>query len=94
MRIQSRCLIDADVPGCWFVLERWIADYPFQGAASPGKSDHDIARGPNGRSILEAHWDAWVREDDWKWIAERGLNAVRIPVRRVHDLLRSLQRCL
>ncbi|KAI0264435.1 glycoside hydrolase [Gloeopeniophorella convolvens] len=70
--------------GCWFVLERWIADYPFQGAASPGQSDHDVARGPNGRSILEAHWDAWVQEDDWKWIAERGLNAVRIPIGFYH----------
>ncbi|KAI0058194.1 glycoside hydrolase [Artomyces pyxidatus] len=66
--------------GSWFVLERWIADAPFQGAAPPGQSDHDVARGPDGQRILEEHWDNWMAEDDWKWIAERGINTVRIPI--------------
>ncbi|KZT07056.1 glycoside hydrolase family 5 protein [Laetiporus sulphureus 93-53] len=67
--------------GSWFVLERWIADSPFRCAASPAQSDLDVARGSNAKEILEQHWDTWITEDDWKWIADKGINTVRIPVR-------------
>ncbi|KAI0044921.1 glycoside hydrolase family 5 protein [Auriscalpium vulgare] len=66
--------------GSWFVLERWIADAPYRAAASPGQSDHDVARGSDARHILEEHWDNWITENDWRWIAERGFNTVRIPI--------------
>ncbi|THH07031.1 hypothetical protein EW146_g9442 [Bondarzewia mesenterica] len=64
----------------WFVLERWIADGPYCFAAQPGQSDHDVAKGSSAEKVLEHHWDSWFTEDDWKWISERGLNTVRIPV--------------
>ena len=66
--------------GSWFVLERWIADSPFQHAFQPAQSDLDIARGINAKHILERHWDTWMTEEDWVWISERGINTVRIPV--------------
>jgi glucan 1,3-beta-glucosidase len=67
--------------GAWFVLERWITNAPFQFAEGPGQSDLDIARGKDAKVILESHWDTWISEDDWDWLAERGINTVRIPVR-------------
>ncbi|KIY50259.1 glycoside hydrolase [Fistulina hepatica ATCC 64428] len=70
--------------GSWFVLERWIADAPFRGAAEPGQSDLDVARGSNAKQILEEHWDNWVTEGDWQWISGRGFNAVRIPLGYYH----------
>lgn len=66
--------------GSWFVLERWIADSPFRLAAAPGQSDLDVARGANAQAVLEQHWDTWITEDDWAWIAQRGINTVRLPV--------------
>ena len=66
--------------GSWFVLERWIADSPFQHALQPAQSDLDVARGINAKQILERHWDAWMTEEDWVWISEHGINTVRIPV--------------
>lgn len=62
------------------MLERWIADSPYRCTAQPGQSDLDVAKGSNAREILENHWDHWITEDDWSWISQRGLNAVRIPV--------------
>jgi len=34
----------------------------------------------NAKHILEKHWDTWITEEDWAWMAERGINTVRIPV--------------
>ncbi|KAK7031542.1 glucan 1,3-beta-glucosidase 3 [Favolaschia claudopus] len=70
--------------GSWFVHERWINDAPFASAAPPAQSDLDIARGENAKSILEAHWDSWVTESDMVWLAERGINTVRIPIGYYH----------
>jgi len=62
------------------VLERWIADRPFREAHTPGQSDLDVARGTHGREILQDHWRNWIVESDWAWLAETGINTVRIPV--------------
>ncbi|KAF9471763.1 glycoside hydrolase [Pholiota conissans] len=70
--------------GSWFVLERWITSIPFQLAKSPAKSDLDVARGTDAREILERHWDTWITDQDWKWISDRGLNSVRIPIGYYH----------
>ncbi|KAG5640903.1 hypothetical protein DXG03_006683 [Asterophora parasitica] len=68
----------------WFVLERWITDNPYKHANAPGQSDLDVARGPNARETLEAHWDNWIVEEDFKWTAQRGFNTVRIPIGYYH----------
>lgn len=81
MSRQNGILTDSYGTGSWFVLERWIADSPYRSAAQPGQSDLDVAKGSNAKAIFEQHWDNWIQEDDWRWISERGLNAVRIPVR-------------
>ncbi|KAJ7156885.1 glycoside hydrolase superfamily [Mycena crocata] len=70
--------------GSWFVLERWIADYPFRHASNPAQSDLDVARGAHAKEVLEAHYDTWITESDWAWISERGLNTVRIPIGYYH----------
>lgn len=67
--------------GSWFVLERWIAETPFAQAAPPGQSDLDVAKGSHAKEILERHWDTWITNQDFEWLAARGINAVRIPVR-------------
>jgi len=78
--------------GSWFVLERWIVDSPFHSADGPAQSDLDVARGANAKGILERHWDTWITDSDWAWIAERGVNTVRIPVRRILPLYKPSPR--
>ncbi|KAJ7460786.1 glycoside hydrolase superfamily [Mycena latifolia] len=70
--------------GSWFVLERWITEAPFRNAAPPAQSDLDVARGTDARQVLEIHYDTWITESDWEWIAELGLNTVRIPIGYYH----------
>ncbi|KAH6880300.1 cytoplasmic protein [Coprinopsis sp. MPI-PUGE-AT-0042] len=70
--------------GSWFVLERWITESPYREAAGPGQSDLDVAKGRNAKAILEKHWDTWITEKDWSWIAGVGINAVRIPIGYYH----------
>lgn len=76
--------------GSWFVLERWLAESPFRFAAPPGQSDLDVARGSQAKEVLEHHWDTWISEQDWAWIAATGLNSVRLPVRQTFPGLWSL----
>ncbi|KAI0821809.1 glycoside hydrolase, partial [Trametes gibbosa] len=70
--------------GSWFVLERWISDSPFHGAASPAQSDLDVATGTHAQETLEHHWDTWITDADWAWLAEKGINTVRIPIGYYH----------
>lgn len=70
--------------GSWFVLERWITDRPFRFAQSPATSDLDVARGTNAQEVLTEHWSTWITEKDWVWIAEHGINTVRIPIGFYH----------
>lgn len=62
------------------MLERWIVDPPYRDAKDPGQSDLDVAKGKNAKAILENHWDTWITEPDWKFLSEKGINTVRIPV--------------
>jgi hypothetical protein len=39
-----------------------------------------MANSPNARQILEKHWDTFITEDDFAYIASKGINTVRIPV--------------
>lgn len=79
---EIRALILNYAPvGSWFVLERWISDSPFRHAAGSGQSDLDVATGSGAKEILEQHWDTWIVDTDWEWLAEKGINTVRIPVR-------------
>lgn len=70
--------------GSWFTLERWIASGPFANAVSPGQADLHVAQGWNAREILEYHWDTWITDNDWQWLAQHGFNTVRIPVRHTY----------
>ena len=62
------------------MLESWVADRPFREARAPGQSDLDVAGGTHAREILQDHWRNWIVEGDWAWLAQTGINTVRIPV--------------
>ncbi|KAG9308207.1 glycoside hydrolase family 5 protein [Chiua virens] len=78
--------------GSWFVLEPWITETPFAQAVPPRQSDLDVAKCPRAKEVLERHWDTWITNKDFEWLAIRGINAVRIPIGYYH--LSSLDRTL
>ncbi len=57
-----------------------MVNKPFRSARDPKLSDLDVAKGKNALDILTEHWDTYMTESDWIWLADHGINAVRIPV--------------
>lgn len=56
----------------------------FKCAGGKKLSELDIASGwgslASAQSVLERHWDTWINETDFKYLASIGINTVRIPV--------------
>ncbi|WFC99587.1 hypothetical protein MYAM1_002332 [Malassezia yamatoensis] len=75
--------------GSWFSLESWITGSLFEHAADPKGSEHDILANmsPNdARALLERHWDNFINDGDWQWMAQHGINSVRLPIGYFHFL--------
>ena len=68
--------------GSLFVLENWMVPSLFACAAQPAISELDVANGWGGsaRALLERHWDSWITEKDFQWMASIGINTVRLPL--------------
>lgn len=66
--------------GGWLVLERWITPSLFTGLKA--KDEYGFCRelGDEAAGLLEIHRQHFITRDDFKWLAEHGLNAVRLPV--------------
>ncbi|KAI9634189.1 glycoside hydrolase [Dioszegia hungarica] len=68
--------------GSWFVLEDWMSPTMFTCAIEPKQAELDVAMGWNGQSshLLARHWDEWIKEEDFQWLASVGVNTVRLPI--------------
>lgn len=72
--------------GGLFVLEKWISGESFYPNAS-GTSELDAVKAftkANGkdkaREMWENHWKTWISDEDWKWMQDHGVTAVRAPI--------------
>ncbi|KAJ2927928.1 hypothetical protein H1R20_g9164, partial [Candolleomyces eurysporus] len=52
--------------------------------AHPAASDLDVAKGTNAKQLLEKHWDTWITQREWNWMASVGVNSVRLPIGYYH----------
>ncbi|MDD5229376.1 MAG: glycoside hydrolase family 5 protein [Methylococcales bacterium] len=66
--------------GGWLVLEKWMTPSIFEGLNATDETTFCAELGDKADSILKAHWNSFITKDDFIWLAERGINAVRIPV--------------
>jgi glucan 1,3-beta-glucosidase len=66
--------------GGWLVLERWMTPSLFAGLSATDETSWCVELGGTAPTRLREHWATWVTRDDFRWIADRGLNAVRIPI--------------
>jgi glucan 1,3-beta-glucosidase len=66
--------------GGWLVLEKWMSPSLFAGLTATDETSWCLELGRDAGLRLRGHWDSWIRREDFLWIAERGLDAVRIPV--------------
>lgn len=66
--------------GGWLVAERLTTPSLFTGVL--GRDEMCILKelGEDGRERLREHHRTYITEADFKWLAEQGINAVRLPV--------------
>lgn len=64
--------------GGWFVLERWMSQALFEGVV--GKDETAFCQQkPSAEAFLHQHWETFITEDDFIWLAKRNINLVRLP---------------
>ncbi len=66
--------------GSWLVLEKWMVPSVFEGCNATDETTWCAELGESAGARLRAHWDSFITRDDFVWLAQIGINAVRIPV--------------
>lgn len=64
--------------GGWLLLERWMTPGLF--AETDARDEYEFMRTPGALDKLREHQRTFIREEDFRWLRDNGLNAVRIPV--------------
>jgi glucan 1,3-beta-glucosidase len=66
--------------GGWLVLEPWITPTLFKGTGAPDEFTFCDQADARRRRQLRQHHKTWITRKDFKWLADHGFEAVRIPV--------------
>lgn len=64
--------------GGWLVLERWLTPSVFAGTEA--LDEYTLMAEPDAADRLRRHRQSFITADDFAWIAEHGLDLVRLPV--------------
>lgn len=64
--------------GGWLVLERWMTPGLF--AETDAVDEYTFMQTPDARAKLRKHQKTFIVEDDFRWLHEHDIDAVRIPV--------------
>lgn len=79
MNISAQKLNGVNLGG-WLVLERWMAPSVFGRFKADDEYTLCEKLGDKKRQTFKKHRDSFITEQDFKWISDQGLNAVRLPV--------------
>ncbi len=66
--------------GNWLVLERWMRPALFEGFDANDEYTLCDALGSAAERAMRRHRETFITEDDFRWIRDRGLNAIRLPI--------------
>ncbi|AOE85422.1 glycoside hydrolase family 5 protein [Pseudomonas sp. TCU-HL1] len=66
--------------GGWLVLEKWMTPSLFEGLQATDETTWCAEMGTRAPERLRQHWNSFITREDFVWLHERGINAVRIPV--------------
>ena len=66
--------------GAWLVLEKWMVPDVYRDTDASDEYGLCLALGNQARSRLDEHRETFITEEDFRWIRNCGLNAVRLPV--------------
>jgi len=66
--------------GGWLVLERWMVPDVYSKTDAQDEYSLCLALGDEAKGRLNHHREKFITVEDFRWIADHGLNAVRLPV--------------
>jgi glucan 1,3-beta-glucosidase len=66
--------------GAWLVLEKWMVPDVYRDTEADDEYDLCLALGEQAGSRLQEHRETFITQDDFRWIRNCGLNAIRLPV--------------
>jgi glucan 1,3-beta-glucosidase len=66
--------------GAWLVLEKWMVPSVFEGTSAGDEYSLCLALGSQAKALMERHRDTFITAEDFRWMKNCGLNAVRLPV--------------
>jgi len=66
--------------GGWLLLERWITPSLFAGTNAQDEYSFCAQAPSEATAKLQHHRETYITEQDFKWLAEHGVNAIRISV--------------
>jgi glucan 1,3-beta-glucosidase len=66
--------------GGWLVLEKWMTPSLFEGLTATDETTWCAELRGRATERLRAHWNRFITRDDFHWLADAGINAVRIPI--------------
>ncbi len=67
--------------GGWLVLEKWITPSLFEGLKATDETTYCAELGEaEATRRLHQHWNTFIIREDFAWLKQAGINAVRLPV--------------
>jgi glucan 1,3-beta-glucosidase len=66
--------------GGWLLLEKWMAPSLFAGLEASDETTWCVELGRDAPARLRTHWNRFIHREDFAWLAEAGINTVRIPI--------------
>ncbi|MCB2145468.1 MAG: glycoside hydrolase family 5 protein [Deltaproteobacteria bacterium] len=66
--------------GGWLVLEKWMTPSLFERLAATDETTWCAELGSEAPTRLRSHWERFITREDFAWLADVGINAVRIPL--------------
>ncbi|HVU27557.1 MAG TPA: glycoside hydrolase family 5 protein [Verrucomicrobiae bacterium] len=66
--------------GGWLVLEKWMVPSVYRGTDAEDEYSLCLKLGDAAAARLNKHRETFITAEDFRWIKEHGLNAVRLPV--------------
>lgn len=65
--------------GNWLLIETWMCPALIEGTDAQDEYTLCLAKGSGARDFMRRHRDTFITEEDFKFLKEWGINAVRIP---------------
>jgi len=66
--------------GGWLVLEKWMTPSLFAGLQAEDETAWCVELGEKASPLMQQHRQSFICREDFIWLAEIGINAVRIPL--------------